>query len=138
MIAKAMLPTFGGAPQVWTASMVFFQAALLAGYRYAHLATQHIRLRRQAGAHIGLLILPIKALPVALKGTGLVGLAQTDADLAAAPPDAQEVSNRVVLARTPDDLGALEDDSDGRRWTSSTGRSSWTDDFSDILSGLHR
>ncbi|MCY7418113.1 MAG: fused MFS/spermidine synthase [Chloroflexi bacterium] len=69
MIAKAMLPTFGGAPQVWTASMVFFQAALLAGYSYAHLATQHLRLRRQAGVHIGLLILPVLALPIALKGT---------------------------------------------------------------------
>lgn len=36
MAAKAMLPLFGGAPAVWLVSMVFFQAALLAGYAYAH------------------------------------------------------------------------------------------------------
>jgi len=72
MIAKAMLPTFGGAPQVWTASMVFFQAALLVGYSYAHLVTQHLRLRRQTGVHIGLLVLPILALPIALKGTDMI------------------------------------------------------------------
>ena len=38
MVAKA-LPTFGGAPQVWTAAMLFFQGALLAGYGYAHLTS---------------------------------------------------------------------------------------------------
>ena len=32
MIAKGALPLLGGAPAVWTTCMVFFQAALLAGY----------------------------------------------------------------------------------------------------------
>ena len=31
VLAKALLPWFGGAPAVWTTSMLFFQALLLAG-----------------------------------------------------------------------------------------------------------
>ena len=32
MFAKMALPVLGGSPAVWSVSMVFFQAALLAGY----------------------------------------------------------------------------------------------------------
>ena len=32
IIAKAILPSFGGAPAVWTTCLVFFQSLLLAGY----------------------------------------------------------------------------------------------------------
>jgi len=32
MFTKMVLPQLGGAPQVWSVAMVFFQAALLAGY----------------------------------------------------------------------------------------------------------
>ncbi len=53
--------------------MVFFQAALLVGYSYAHLVTQHLRLRRQTGVHLALLVLPLLALPIALKGTDIIG-----------------------------------------------------------------
>ena len=34
MFAKMVLPRLGGAPTVWSVAMVFFQAALLAGYAY--------------------------------------------------------------------------------------------------------
>lgn len=37
MFAKLVLPTLGGSAAVWSIAMVFFQAALLAGYAYAHL-----------------------------------------------------------------------------------------------------
>jgi hypothetical protein len=37
MIAKMLLPRVGGAPSTWTTCVLFFQAALLAGYVYAHL-----------------------------------------------------------------------------------------------------
>src|SRR5215470_10998225 len=37
MIAKMLLPRVGGAPSTWTTCVLFFQAALLAGYLYAHL-----------------------------------------------------------------------------------------------------
>jgi hypothetical protein len=36
MITKLILPLFGGSPAVWNTAMLFFQAALLAGYAYAH------------------------------------------------------------------------------------------------------
>ena len=36
MFTKMVLPQFGGAPSVWSVAIVFFQAALLAGYAYAH------------------------------------------------------------------------------------------------------
>src|SRR5260370_42117379 len=48
MIAKMILPRFGGTPAVWNTCMVFFQAALLAGYGYAHLATKWLCPLRQA------------------------------------------------------------------------------------------
>src|SRR3977135_4500570 len=39
MFTKMVLPRFGGAPSVWSVAIVFFQAALLAGYAYAHWLT---------------------------------------------------------------------------------------------------
>ncbi len=42
MFTKMVLPRLGGAPQVWSVAMVFFQAALLAGYGYAHLITRYL------------------------------------------------------------------------------------------------
>ena len=37
MAARFLLPWFGGSPSVWSTCLLFFQAALLAGYVYAHL-----------------------------------------------------------------------------------------------------
>ncbi|MFK7769492.1 MAG: spermidine synthase [Mariniblastus sp.] len=37
MIARLILPWFGGTAAVWTTCMMFFQTALLLGYLYAHL-----------------------------------------------------------------------------------------------------
>ncbi|MBL9083263.1 MAG: hypothetical protein JNK76_15725, partial [Planctomycetales bacterium] len=34
LIAGAILPWFGGTAAVWTTSLLFFQAALVAGYAY--------------------------------------------------------------------------------------------------------
>jgi len=36
VIAKIILPWFGGSAAVWTVCMLFFQMALLLGYLYAH------------------------------------------------------------------------------------------------------
>ena len=58
MAAKLLLPTLGGSPSVWNASMVFFQTALLAGYGYAHLLQRLATMRAQVGVHLGLLIYP--------------------------------------------------------------------------------
>ena len=47
MIAKMILPLFGGTPAVWNTCMMFFQAILLAGYGYAHISGTKAELKRQ-------------------------------------------------------------------------------------------
>src|SRR6266478_4449072 len=69
MIAKMILPRFGGTPAVWNTCMVFFQAALLAGYGYAHLATKWLGLRRQASLHVLWLLLPALSMPIGIAVT---------------------------------------------------------------------
>lgn len=66
MIAKMILPYLGGTPAVWNTCMVFFQAALLAGYAYAHYSVQLLGVRRQAILHMFLLLTPALFLPLAL------------------------------------------------------------------------
>jgi spermidine synthase len=66
MFARMALPLLGGAPAVWNTAMVFYQAVLLAGYAYAHVTTSWLGVRRQAGLHVAVLLLPLAALPIAL------------------------------------------------------------------------
>jgi hypothetical protein len=54
ILAKRLLPWFGGAPAVWTACMLFFQVLLLAGYGYAH-SLARAAPRRQRDVHLALL-----------------------------------------------------------------------------------
>ncbi len=63
IIAKQILPWFGGSAAVWTTCLVFFQAVLLAGYGYADLTTR-LGLRRQAMLHIALLLVSLACLPI--------------------------------------------------------------------------
>src|SRR5215210_5404563 len=63
MIAKMVLPLLGGAPAVWNTCMVFFQAALLAGYSYAHATASWLGVRGQAVLHVALLLVPLALLP---------------------------------------------------------------------------
>ena len=55
LIAKYILPWFGGGPAVWSACMLFFQALLLGGYAYAHLSMRRFRPHVQAAVHLALL-----------------------------------------------------------------------------------
>jgi hypothetical protein len=66
MFARLVLPLLGGTPAVWNTCMVFFQAALLLGYGYAHLTTAYLGVRRQALLHLGLILLPLAVLPIAV------------------------------------------------------------------------
>ncbi len=59
IIAKYLLPWFGGTPAVWTTGMFFFQVLLLAGYAYAHFVSRQFSPRVQMGMHAGLLTLSI-------------------------------------------------------------------------------
>lgn len=66
MFARMVLPQLGGTPAVWNTCMLFFQAALLAAYGYAHVSTRRSRLRRQSAWHVGLMLVPLLVLPVAV------------------------------------------------------------------------
>ncbi|MGA2139961.1 MAG: fused MFS/spermidine synthase [Verrucomicrobiia bacterium] len=66
MVGRMLLPVLGGAPAVWNTTLVFYQAALLAGYAYAHFATKWLGVRRQAALHLPVLLLPLLALPIAI------------------------------------------------------------------------
>ena len=64
LIAKQILPWFGGSAAVWSICMVFFQVVLLAGYAYSDWITRRLRVRAQAVVHIGLLLASLAFLPI--------------------------------------------------------------------------
>ncbi len=64
IIAKQILPWFGGSAAVWATCMVFFQMALLAGYAYADFTTRRLSPRRQVIVHVALLVLSLLVLPI--------------------------------------------------------------------------
>ena len=63
IIAKQILPWFGGSAGVWTTCLVFFQSVLLAGYAYADW-TSRLGARRQAYLHAALLAVSLACLPI--------------------------------------------------------------------------
>src|SRR6266700_3502904 len=64
MIAKAILPWFGGSAAVWGTCLVFFQAVLFLGYLYAHWLTQKFTPKWQWRVHGILLLASLTLLPV--------------------------------------------------------------------------
>jgi hypothetical protein len=64
LIAKIILPWFGGSAAVWSAAMLFFQLILLAGYAYAHLLIRHLKAKPQMAVHIALLAVSCALLPI--------------------------------------------------------------------------
>jgi SAM-dependent methyltransferase len=68
MVAKMLLPAYGGSPMVWNTAVLFFQGALLAGYAYAHWSQRRLGAFLQPLVHVVLLLLPLAVLPIALPG----------------------------------------------------------------------
>ncbi|MEM6280296.1 MAG: ferrichrome ABC transporter permease, partial [Verrucomicrobiota bacterium] len=66
LIARYILPWYGGSPAVWTTCLLFFQVGLLGGYAYAHGLVSFLREkpRWQVGIHFGLLALSFLLLPI--------------------------------------------------------------------------
>ena len=64
LIAKVILPWFGGSPSVWSTCMLFFQVLLLGGYCYAHILTAKLEGRTQALVHTALLVVALGTLPI--------------------------------------------------------------------------
>jgi SAM-dependent methyltransferase len=73
MVGKMILPLLGGTPAVWNTCMVFFQAALLAGYAYAHATTRWLGVSRQAAVHLMVMGLPLVFLPLGVDARLLRG-----------------------------------------------------------------
>src|SRR5260370_7683840 len=64
IIAKSLLPRFGGSAGVWIACMLFFQVVLLLGYLYSFCLTRYLSAKAQALVHFALLTLRAGALPL--------------------------------------------------------------------------
>src|SRR6516164_5731029 len=64
LIAKIILPWFGGSAAVWSAAMLFFQLLLLAGYGYAHCSIRFLKAKTQMIVHVVLLAASCTLLPI--------------------------------------------------------------------------
>src|SRR5262245_30455860 len=64
VIAKQILPWFGGSAAVWTTCLVFFQFLLLFGYAYADFTTRYMKPRMQVWLHVVLLAASLISLPI--------------------------------------------------------------------------
>lgn len=64
LIARLILPWFGGTAAVWTTCMLFFQCILLAGYAYAHATSAKLGPKGQAILHTILLAAAAATLPI--------------------------------------------------------------------------
>ncbi|MBV9034421.1 MAG: fused MFS/spermidine synthase [Acidobacteriaceae bacterium] len=68
LIAKRILPWFGGSAAVWSVCLVFYQTALLLGYLYATLLTRYGAPAAQTCIHIGLMCVSLIFLPIGPSG----------------------------------------------------------------------
>jgi hypothetical protein len=64
MIARFILPVFGGSSSVWATCLLFFQTGLLIGYGYAHIITTKLTIQKQIRLHIILLVISLISLPI--------------------------------------------------------------------------
>lgn len=65
LVARMLLPQYGGTPAVWNTALVFFQCMLVAGYAYAHLSLRALGARRQLVLQAAVIVLPLLFLPPA-------------------------------------------------------------------------
>ncbi|MEW6991460.1 spermidine synthase [Colwelliaceae bacterium 6441] len=77
LIAKVILPYFGGGSAVWTACLLFFQAFLLLGYLYAHLLAKLSCFKQQALIHGLLLLASLMLLPIGISAIDNTALGTT-------------------------------------------------------------
>ena len=66
LFAKMVLPVLGGSSSVWAVALLFFQAALLAGYAYAHLLIRYVAPASTGLVHLGVALAAFLALPIGL------------------------------------------------------------------------
>ena len=66
LVAKSLLPIFGGGAQIWTTCLLFFQTCLLMGYCYAYVLVKYLAIKKQKVVHIVLLLISLITLPLTL------------------------------------------------------------------------
>src|SRR5271157_3544511 len=64
IMAKAILPRFGGSAGVWVACMLFFQVTLLAGYLYSFWITRYLGAGARTAVHAALVVASLAVLPL--------------------------------------------------------------------------
>ncbi|HLG57337.1 MAG TPA: fused MFS/spermidine synthase [Vicinamibacterales bacterium] len=119
LFAKMVLPLLGGSPSVWTTCMLFFQAALLAGYAYSHAGIRVLGIRRQALLHGVIVWLPLLLLPVTVNQAG-------------SPPEGQPIWWLLQTMGTSIGLPFIAIASTApllQRWFGSTGNTSSADPY---------
>ena len=74
VVAKMIVPWFGGSAAVWATCLLFFQLILLLGYGYSHWLVRKLAPLRQSRVHMALLAISLIWLPlspaISLKPTG--------------------------------------------------------------------
>lgn len=73
MIARLLLPSYGGSATVWSTSSLFFQVLLLVGYIYAHWSTRRFGRIWQPRLHLLVLAVPLVLLPINLPADAAPG-----------------------------------------------------------------
>lgn len=68
LVARLLLPSYGGSATVWSTASLFFQVVLLLAYLWAHWSTRRWGHRGQPRVQLVLLLLPLAVLPVAVPG----------------------------------------------------------------------
>ncbi len=63
IVAKILLPEYGGSYMVWGACMVFFQAALLVGYCFSHVFLSRMSIGHYRILHLGLMFIVLLFFP---------------------------------------------------------------------------
>jgi hypothetical protein len=84
VIAKQILPWFGGSAAVWTTCMVFFQMTLLAGYAYADWLINKVQQKKQIWIHGSLVAISLIFLPII-------------PSLHLKPSDAEQPTGRILI-----------------------------------------
>lgn len=74
MVAKILLPVYGGTPAVWTVCMLFFQVLLLIAYGYAWIISRFGGTRIWRFIHLGVGVCSLMALPLTLTPDASTGV----------------------------------------------------------------
>ena len=81
IVAKMLLPVYGGSYFVWGACLVFFQAFLLLGYLFVHLVSQRVGIRVYRKVQLVIIFLPFLFFPghfLKMDGAGMAAFLAGD------------------------------------------------------------